>query len=94
MVRVLERQTLTLSMATQQLRGSILQSQSNAAVKKVLAETSAALDIRVNPRFGDWDTAKLMVTVRTPTGNNELSSPQAPPAGPSAPAQDPLPPQQ
>ena len=93
-VRVLERQTTTLAMATQQLRRSILQSQSNAAVQKALADTSAALDIRINPRFGDWDAAKLMVTVRTATGNNELSSPQAPPSGPSAPAQDPLLPQQ
>ena len=93
-VRVLERQTTTLAAATQQLRRSILQSQGNAAVQKVLTETSAALDIRVNPRFGGWDTTRLQVTLRTATGNNELSSPQAPPGGPSAPAQDPLPPQQ
>jgi len=93
-VRVLERQTTTLAAATQQLRRSILQSQGNAAVQKVLTETSAALDIRVNPRFGGWDTNRLQVTLRTATGNNELSSPQAPPGGPSAPVQDPLPPQQ
>ncbi len=93
-VRVLERQTTTLAAATTQLRRSILKPQSDAAVQQALLDASTALDIRVNPRFGGWDTTRLAVTLRTATGNNELSSPEAPPGGPSAPAQDPLLPQQ
>jgi len=55
-VEILERQTTTLAEATPELRRTALQTQRQSAVQGVLKETSAELGIKVNPRFGRYNS--------------------------------------
>ena len=80
--RVLERQTTTLAEATPALRRAILADQRNTTLEDLLTRTSRDLGVRVNPRFGAWDSSTLSVVERTPSGDAEISSPQAPAGGP------------
>lgn len=84
-VRVLGRHTTTLAQASPALRRTALQPQRDAAVQRLLTTTAAGLHIRINPRFGAWDASQLSVVASTPSGNREVSSPQAPAGGPVTP---------
>lgn len=90
-VRVLGRRTTSLEQATPQLRRTILQAQRDSALQELLTRTAADLNIKVNPRFGAWDGAQLSVVPAVPTGDREVSSPQAPAGGPVPPGDDVLP---
>lgn len=83
-VRVLDHRTTTLQQATPALRRTILQQQRDADVQRLLVSTAAGLHISVNPRFGAWDGSQLSIVADAPTGNREVSSPQAPAGGPAA----------
>ncbi|HEU0102884.1 MAG TPA: SurA N-terminal domain-containing protein [Mycobacteriales bacterium] len=87
-VRVLERRTTTLEQATPELRRTVLDQERQAALQQELTETARSLNITINPRFGAWDPATLTVVAAQPTGNRELSSPEAPAGGAEAPAED------
>ena len=101
-VRVLGRRTTTLEQATPQLRRTALQTQRESALQELLTRTAASLHITINPRFGAWDGAQLQVVAATalgaspaaaadPTGDREVSSPEAPAGGPATPGDDVLP---
>ena len=55
-VEVLERKTTTLAEATPELRRTALQVDRQAAVQTVLRDTAEALGVKVNPRFGRWNS--------------------------------------
>ncbi|MCW2680491.1 MAG: foldase [Frankiales bacterium] len=98
-VEVLERQTTTLAEAEPELRRTALQAERQAAVQSLLQETSADLGIKVNPRFGTYNSETGQV--EPIASANDVLTPnegQAPPAGPAgeaptggAPVEEPAP---
>jgi foldase protein PrsA len=60
-VHVIERRTTTLAQATPEIRRGLLQGQRDARVGALLSKVAKDLKIKVNPRFGRWDTTQLAV---------------------------------
>ncbi len=68
-IAVIERQTTTLAQATPELRRSVLQDRRREATAALLRETAERLGVRVNPRFGRWDSEQGSVQpVDSPNG--------------------------
>jgi parvulin-like peptidyl-prolyl isomerase len=72
-VHVIERRTTTLEQATPDLRRGALQQQRDARVGERLAAVAESLKVKVNPRFGRWDTTQLQVVPESAT--DAVSSP-------------------
>jgi foldase protein PrsA len=99
-VHVIDRKTTTLEQATPDLRRSALQKQRDQRVGELLSKVAASLHVKVNPRFGRWDSTQLNVVeasskdaVSSPApspGDDQGGSvpqqgqPGAPPASPPA----------
>lgn len=68
-IAVTDRQTTTLEQATPELRRIILQDRRREATSSLLRETADRLGVRVNPRFGRWDSERgAVVPDDTPNG--------------------------
>ncbi|MDT7550981.1 MAG: peptidyl-prolyl cis-trans isomerase [Actinomycetota bacterium] len=80
-VHVIERRTTTLAQATPDLRRSALQQQRDARVSTKLAQVAKSMHIKVNPRFGRWDSTQLSVVEAS--ASDAVSSP-APSGDPNA----------
>ena len=72
-VHVIDRKTTTLEQATPDLRRGALQKQRDQRVGELLSKVAADLHVKVNPRFGRWDSTQLKVV--PPSAKNEVSSP-------------------
>jgi foldase protein PrsA len=90
-VEVLDRQTTTLAEATPELRRTALQEERQARVQELMKATSAELGVKVNPRFGRWNSASGQVEPEE--GANGVLTP-APDAGGEAPLEGEAPLQQ
>jgi len=84
-VRVLERRTVTLEQATPELRRTVLAEQSGQALEAELRSVAEDMGVSINPRFGRWDPAQLVVTERGATGDRQVSTPGAGSAAEPAP---------
>ena len=60
-VHVIDRRTTTLEEATPDLRRGALQKQRDQRVGELLSKVAADLHVKVNPRFGRWDSTQLSV---------------------------------
>jgi foldase protein PrsA len=60
-VHVIEHKTTTLEQATPDLRRGALQQQRDQRVAELLSKVASDLHVKVNPRFGRWDSAQLKV---------------------------------
>ena len=91
-VHVIERRTTTLEQATPTLRRGALQQQRDQRVGFLLEKVARELRVKVNPRFGRWDVARL--TVVAASASDAVSSPAASPGADSgtAPANGAVPP--
>ena len=72
-VHVIDRKTTTYEQAAPELRRGALQKQRDQRVGELLSKVAADLHVKVNPRFGRWDSTQLAV-VEAST-DNEVSSP-------------------
>ncbi|MBK5306021.1 MAG: peptidylprolyl isomerase [Frankiaceae bacterium] len=60
-VHVIDRRTTTLEQATPRIRRTMLQGQRDQRLGELLAKIATELKIKVNPRFGRWDSTQLAV---------------------------------
>ena len=60
-VHVIDRKTTTLEQATPDLRRGALQKQRDQRVGELLSKVAGDLHVKVNPRFGRWDSTQLAV---------------------------------
>jgi len=73
-VHVIDRRTTTLAQALPELRRSILADVREQRTNALLAKVAQQLDVKVNPRFGTWDSAQGTVEA-IPVDANSVSSP-------------------
>ena len=78
-VHVIDRRTTTLEQATPELRRTAVQKQRDQRVGELMSKVARDLNIKVNPRFGRWDSTQLQVLEASPSGS--VSSPAASPGG-------------
>jgi foldase protein PrsA len=60
-VHVIDRRTTTLEQATPELRRTALQKQRDQRTGELMSKIARDLHIKVNPRFGRWDSTQLQV---------------------------------
>jgi foldase protein PrsA len=84
-VHVIERRTTTLEQATPDLRRNALRQQRDARASARLAEVAASMHVKVNPRFGRWDSTQLSVVEGSVS--DAVSSPAPSPGDTGQPAQ-------
>lgn len=77
-VHVIDRRTTTLEQATPDLRRGVLQQQRQARTSALLSALAKRLHVKVNPRFGRWDSAQLQVL---PASSKDAVSSPAPSPG-------------
>jgi parvulin-like peptidyl-prolyl isomerase len=79
-VKVIERRTTTLAQATPELRRGVLREQIVQAVGTLESETAGEIGVKVNPRFGRWNSTDITVEP-IPVDGNSVSSPAPSPGG-------------
>lgn len=79
-IHVLEHRVTTLAQATPDLKRSILKDERDKRLQEALSAAAKKLGVKVNPRYGKWDTKTLTVV----DGNETVSSP-SPSAGGGSP---------
>jgi parvulin-like peptidyl-prolyl isomerase len=72
-VHVIERKTTTLEQATPVIRRLILKDQIQQRVGELLSKVAGDLHVKVNPRFGRWDSTQFAVVA--PSSQDAVSSP-------------------
>jgi foldase protein PrsA len=72
-VHVIAHKTTTLEQATPDLRRGALQKQRDQRVGELLSKVATDLHVKVNPRFGRWDSTQLAVVEVPP--KDAVSSP-------------------
>jgi parvulin-like peptidyl-prolyl isomerase len=73
-VHVIDRRTTTLAQALPELRRQILQQEREQRTNALLAKVAKELGVKVNPRFGRWDSTQGQVEA-VPVDGNSVSSP-------------------
>ena len=79
-VHVIERRTTTLAQALPELRRQILQKEREQATTELLSKVAKDLGVKVNPRFGRWNSTQGSVD-EIQVGPSSVSSPAASPGG-------------
>jgi foldase protein PrsA len=78
-VHIIDRRTTTLEQATPALRRGALQKQRDQRVGELMSKVARDLHIKVNPRFGRWDSNQLQVVASS--ASDAVSSPAPSPGG-------------
>jgi hypothetical protein len=78
-IKVIERRTISLAQATEDLRRNLLGPQRQEAISAELHLTAKQLGVRVNPRFGAWDFEELDV-VPAEQGPDSVTKPSPRPS--------------
>lgn len=81
LIRVISRESRTFAQVRDELATEIRNSGQDVARQEFFTTLSADLDIRVNPRFGRWDSASAAVVA----ASDSLSSPEPVPGAPVQP---------